>query len=233
MNDLITLYAPELLAASTGLAVLLLGANILQAITAIVRKSDMAALDDILEAVRQQAVDERAKREQAATLNETLIADVEQWKSEYIKAENEKNKWQKVAKEVEADRDEMRIRMHKSDKLLDQMRTERATLYRRNAKGQIEPITPKERKPHTLKHGMTVKDTTPAEVKRIFAEARKAGIVAVEERDIYHRKSRLIAYTAGDLLRPENKIYHSFMTNSRTTYISAREFLRRIKGEIV
>lgn len=115
---------------------------------------------------------------------------------------------------------------------IDLLKSERATLYRRNEKGQIVPITPKPRKPHTLKHGMTVKDPTPKQAEMIFREAKRAGIQSNEERDLYHKKSRFIAYTAGNRLNPKNIIYHSTFVTHRNTYITATEFVKRIKGEV-
>jgi len=119
------------------------------------------------------------------------------------------------------------------ERIISDLSAERATLYRRNAKGQIEPITPKPRKPHTLKHGMTVKDPTPQQAKRIFAEARKAGIdwdnvppveddkmssdVIFWQYEYYGRSCEIVA------VRP--KPYEV------TTYITPTEFIRRIRGE--
>ena len=204
MQDLITLYTPELLKAFAVLTALLFGANILQAIAAINRRNELAEAHDGKQAAMEmlkQATD-KAKKVQA----------------ERDMANELRDRCEKT----------MRAAMEENDRLM----IERANLYFRNAKGQIEPITPKPIKPHTLKHGMTVKDPTPYQAKRIFAAARRAGIDANEEKDIFHRKSRFIAYTAGDRLNPKNIIYHSTFATHRNTYISAREFLRRIKGEI-
>jgi len=116
------------------------------------------------------------------------------------------------------------------ERIISDLSAERATLYRRNAKGQIEPITPKPRKPHTLKHGMTVKDPTPAQAKRIFAEARKAGI-KVEGLDKYphnqiHPHVRYLSDASGE---------HVFCIIRKPAQegldITPNEFIRRIRGE--
>jgi predicted nuclease with TOPRIM domain len=110
------------------------------------------------------------------------------------------------------------------------LESERANLYFRNAKGQIEPITPKLSKPHTLKHGMTVKDPTEAQAKRIFREARKAGI-EVEGLDQYphgqrHPHVRYLNDASGE---------HVFCIIRKPAQegldITPTEFIRRIRGE--
>jgi len=119
---------------------------------------------------------------------------------------------EKAAKVVEAER--------------DRLLTERASLYFRNSKGQIEPITPKERKPHTLKHGMTVKDPSPEQAKRIFREAKRAGIETTNPEQVSKNYNWV-------WMNDANQIHACCPVRRKTdTYISAREFLRRIKGEI-
>jgi hypothetical protein len=101
-----------------------------------------------------------------------------------------------------------------------------ATLYLRNAKGQIEPITPKPRKPHTLKHGMTVKDPTEAQAKRIFREAKKAGI-EVYKAEMFGDEFTDIWYSS-----PSNVIMPRVDRDTVTeTRITPTEFVRRIRGE--
>jgi len=112
------------------------------------------------------------------------------------------------------------------ERIISDLSAERATLYRRNAKGQIEPITPKPRKPHTLRHGMTVKDTTPQQAKRIFAEARKAGI-EVYKPEMFGDEFTDIWYSS-----PSNVIMPRVDRDTVTeTRITPTEFIRRIRGK--
>jgi exonuclease VII small subunit len=116
------------------------------------------------------------------------------------------------------------------ERIISDLSAERATLYRRNAKGQIEPITPKPRKPHTLKHGMTVKDPTEAQGKRIFAEARKAGIHLEHLNDDEEIVS--LVFSSSDNNSPEKDtliILGVYVTEA--IYITFTEFIRRIRGE--
>jgi hypothetical protein len=107
---------------------------------------------------------------------------------------------------------------------IDLLQAERATLYRRNAKGQIEPITPKPRKPHTLRHGMTVKDPTEAQAKRIFREAQKAGLC--DENGKISKSFPWIYYCEDDTVCQCIPI-----DTGDETYITPTEFVRRIRGE--
>jgi len=111
------------------------------------------------------------------------------------------------------------------ERMVSDLSAERATLYRRNAKGQIEPITPKPRKPHTLQHGMTVKDPTPQQAKRIFAEARKAGIETLGP-ELVTKEYPWVWYT------PLDAVSRSAATSyDDDIYITPTEFIRRIRGE--
>ena len=111
---------------------------------------------------------------------------------------------------------------------LNALQAERANLYFRNAKGQIEPITPKPRKPHTLKHGMTVKDPTEAQAKRIFAEARKAGmgIGLSADGDGVFPHIQFTDASSGDWV---TRIIDVALMQE--IEITATEFIRRIRGE--
>jgi hypothetical protein len=112
------------------------------------------------------------------------------------------------------------------ERIISDLSAERATLYRRNAKGQIEPITPKPRKPHTLKHGMTVKDPTSEQAKRIFREAKKAGI-EVYKAEMFGDEFTDIWYSS-----PSNVIMPRVDRDTVTeTHITPTEFIRRIRGE--
>jgi hypothetical protein len=107
---------------------------------------------------------------------------------------------------------------------IDLLQSERATLYRRNAKGQIEPITPRPRKPNTLRHGMTVKDPTDAQAKRIFREAKKAGLetgamITDHYNDVFYSSDDCGFVSACKSL------------SDKTNYITPTEFIRRIRGE--
>jgi hypothetical protein len=104
------------------------------------------------------------------------------------------------------------------------LQAERATLYFRNAKGQIEPITPRPRKPHTLKHGMTVKDPTEAQAKRIFSEAKKAGIDTKGDSVATH-VTPYLWFNGRSVCMKTNAEYPV------VTYITPTEFVRRIRGE--
>jgi hypothetical protein len=203
MQDLITLYTPELLKAFVAITALLFGANILQAIAAINRRNALTEAEEGKRAAMEmlkQATD-KAKKVQ----------------SERDMANELRDRIERAAKVVESDRDSWK-------RTAENLLTERATLYFRNAKGQIEPITPKERKPHTLKHGMTVKEPTQYQAKRIFAAAKRAGITVSDSMPdecypwIHYTNEHIQTCTDCDEV---NDIY-----------ISAREFLRRIKGEI-
>jgi predicted RNase H-like nuclease (RuvC/YqgF family) len=114
--------------------------------------------------------------------------------------------------------------VHMASTQLDRLHAERANLYFRNAKGQIEPITPKPRKPHTLKHGMTVKDPTPEQAKRIFREARKAGIETGGDSVATH-VTPYLWFNGGRVCMKTNAEYPV------VTYITPTEFIRRIRGE--
>jgi exonuclease VII small subunit len=110
------------------------------------------------------------------------------------------------------------------ERMVSDLSAERATLYRRNAKGQIEPITPKPRKPHTLKHGMTVKDPTPQQAKRIFAEARKAGIEVYEQEKLGDEFPNIWFGNPSSVVMPAR-------SKDTDIYITPTEFIRRIRGE--
>jgi hypothetical protein len=112
------------------------------------------------------------------------------------------------------------------ERIISDLSAERANLYFRNAKGQIEPITPKPRKPHTLRHGMTVKDPTEAQAKRIFAEAKKAGM-EVYKAEMFGDEFTDIWYSS-----PSNVIMPREDRDTVTeTRITPTEFIRRIRGE--
>jgi hypothetical protein len=205
-------------------ATLLLLANILQAVVAISKKGqvqdtllelhhaykerDKAVWErDVAKAEKQMANQLRDRIEKAAKVVE---AERDEWKRLEFKAQQEKSQWQRAT---------------------ENLMEERATLYFRNSKGQIEPITPKERKPHTLKHGMTVKEPSPYQAKRIFAAARRAGI---ETHQSATNDTNCIWFYGNDRV---NSVCAAYAGAAMTTYISARfitarEFLRRIKGEI-
>jgi hypothetical protein len=84
-----------------------------------------------------------------------------------------------------------------------------------------------ERKPHTLKHGMTVKNPTTEEAKEIFAEARRLGIIA--------------PYSGSDRLNSNYPdIWYSTIGNvsrcvvdegRRALSITPQEFIARMRGE--
>jgi transcriptional regulator with GAF, ATPase, and Fis domain len=138
-TDLITLYTPELLKAFVFLTGLLFGANILQAIAAIIAKGRLQEAEGRM----QEAEDGK----QAALDMLKHATD----KAASIHAE--RDTWKKTAKEVEADRYRILAEMKEVQKTAaywidaaERLKSERATLYFRNAKGQIEPITPKPRK---------------------------------------------------------------------------------------
>jgi len=116
------------------------------------------------------------------------------------------------------------------ERIISDLSAERATLYRRNAKGQIEPITPKPRKPHTLKHGMTVKDPTEAQAKRIFSEARKAGI-GIDDLTGDEEIAVLVFSSKYTNLASKDAILSVSSYIKEATYITPTEFIRRIRGE--
>jgi hypothetical protein len=116
------------------------------------------------------------------------------------------------------------------ERIISALSAERSSLYFRNAKGQIEPINPNPRKAHTLKHGMTVKDPTPEQAKQIFAEANKAGILWHGTKGVSEINPWIWYYEAGSE-------YWDGVTERRcddidgTFFITATEFIRRIRGE--
>jgi uncharacterized coiled-coil protein SlyX len=114
--------------------------------------------------------------------------------------------------------------IHKTSAQLDHLSAERANLYFRNAKGQIEPINPKPRKPHTLKHSMTVKDPTEVQAKRIFREAKKAGLETGAMITDYYND---VFYTIDDC----GFVSACKSLSDKTNYITTTEFIRRIRGE--
>jgi biopolymer transport protein ExbB/TolQ len=113
MQHIITIYTPELLQAFSVLTALLFGANILQAIAAINKRNALTEAED-------------GKRAAMDMLKQTTD------KAKRIQAERD------MANELR-DRCEktMRAAMEENDRLL----TERATLYFRNAKGQIQKLS--------------------------------------------------------------------------------------------
>ena len=123
MKDLITLHTPELMQAFAVLTVLLFGANILQAIATIIAKGRLTEAED----GKQAAMDMLKQATDKAAQIQT-----------------ERDNANKLRDRCELT---MRAAMEENDRLL----TERSTLYFRNAKGQIEPITPKPRKPQGIK----------------------------------------------------------------------------------
>jgi hypothetical protein len=222
MNDILTLYAPQMLAVITAVAVLLLGANIFQAMKVMVMDADLDGMKKVLETVRQQAQDERDKREQADTLNERM--DDEQ--REHLM--NLKKLRQQLY-DAEAERDEARAEAMQFAADLNTLQAERANLYRRNDKGHFEAVVKQGPRPHTLKHGMTVKNPSAYQAKRIFADAKKAGLIRGWEGSVNERYPNIYYAKFG-----ANDFVISCIPNGplSTTYISAREFRRRIKGEI-
>jgi hypothetical protein len=196
------IHSTEFLFAISAAAVFMLGGNIIQAFINIAMRADLDDLTSANDSLCTALQAETSKREQASLLNERMCADI-----------------------AKADADQKRLAHEaaKASARITALEAERATLYRRNAKGQIEPITPKPRKPHTLKHGMTVKDPSPQQAKRIFAAARRAGIRTYPgDNDVFK-----------DVHFSGLSVCGSKTGNpAATTYISAREFIRRIKGEI-
>jgi len=186
-------------------ATLLLLANILQAVVAIANKNRATEAEEgrmyALAALKE--AEEKAQR---------IAYDRDQCGALRARIE-------RAAKEVEAERDWWKNHAQASQAII-------ATLYFRNEKGQIVPMTPKKRKPHTLKHGMTVKDPTPYQAKRIFAAARRAGI---ETHQSATNDTNCIWFYGNDGV---NSVCAAYAGAAMTTYISASEFVRRIKGEI-
>jgi regulator of replication initiation timing len=218
-TDILTIYAPDLLTAAI----------------AVVSVTFAIATGVLTNSLRTRNKELDAAVERHNSLRDELTQTVAQQSA----AEKAVVRWERTAKEMESDRDSwkrragnfkqtMRAAMDENDRLL----TERATLYFRNALGQIEPITPKERKPHTLKHGMTVKDPTEAQAKRIFREAKKAGIHLEPLNDDAELVSIVFSSSETNLAAKDALLILGVYV-SEATYITAHEFLRRIKGEIV
>lgn len=184
-------------------AVLLLLANILQAVVAISNKGKVQEAEDGKAAAMsmlKQATDKAAK-----------IQD-ERDKANHLRDQYEKT---------------MRAAMEENDRMM----AERATLYYRNSKGRIVPITPKPRNPHTLKHGMTVKDPTPEQAKRIFREAKRAG-VSIEDLTGGGDVAVLVFSSKDTNLAAKDAVLAVCSHINEATYITASEFVKRIKGEV-
>jgi hypothetical protein len=211
MQHLITLYTPELIT---------IGLLIVSAVLAVTS----GALGFSLR-TRGKELDTAIER------HNSLREELTDTQAKLATAEKERDTWKKTAKEVEADRDSWKqvaqAEMEKGDRLF----AERATLYFRNALGRIEPITPKPIKPHTLKHGMTVKDPSPYQAKRIFAAAKRAGILSKNKSHRITGSLKNIWYYKGNT-NFDGVTACGSLGDDAFTYISAREFLRRIKGEI-
>jgi Skp family chaperone for outer membrane proteins len=113
MTDLITLYTPELLKAFAILTALLFGSNILQAIAAINRRNALAESEDGKQAAMDmlRQATDKAKKVQA----------------ERDMANELRDRCEKT----------MRAAMEENDRLL----IERASLYFRNSKGQIQKLS--------------------------------------------------------------------------------------------
>jgi hypothetical protein len=192
-------------------AVLLLLANILQAVVALTNKNRVQEAEDgrmyALAALKES--EEKAQRiaydrDQCGALRDRI---------------------ERAAKVVEKDRDVARAEAMQFAADVNTLHAERANLYFRNSKGQIEPITPKPRKPHTLKHVMTVKHPTQEQAKRIFREAKKAGIL--------HRNAELPSGRCPSIWFLNNDgVHHCGGGESGCKIVTASEFVRRIKGEI-
>jgi hypothetical protein len=173
------------------------------------RDKELAGMADSYNLLREELTQTQTARGDALYRLEVC----RQQMTENVRNANQlRDRIEKAAKAVEAER--------------NRLLTERKSLYFRNALGRIEPITPKPRKPHTLKHGMTVKDPSPYNTKRIFATAKRAGI---ETHQSATNDTNCIWFYGNDRV---NSVCAAYAGAAMTTYISAREFLRRIKGEI-
>jgi len=212
-TDILTLYAPQILAVITAVAVLLMGANIFQAMKVMVMHADLDGMDERNTSLIRELTDERVKREQADVLNETLLDEVIATRRCVDSLRDELGEFRGV-------NDTLKIHN-------DAMKAERANLYRRNAKGHFEAVVPQKPKPHTLRHWMTVKDPSAYQAKRIFADAKRAGI-AYDPDDYKPCKD----FPNIHFCPAFNVILCTAEHEGNETYISAREFRRRIKGEI-
>jgi biopolymer transport protein ExbB/TolQ len=141
MNDIITLYTPELLQAFVLLTALLFGANILQAIAAIIAKGRLQETECRMQEAedgKQAALDmlkhatDKAKRIQAERDMANELRDRCEKTMRAAMDENDRLmiEREEMAKDVKSLTDE-------HDRLL----TERANLYFRNAKGQIQKLS--------------------------------------------------------------------------------------------
>jgi hypothetical protein len=227
MNHIIQLYAQEIVTALTAIAVILMGANIGQAITAIVRKHDIADLDEANRSIVAELTEERVKREQAEVLNERMG-------DEQIEHLLNMKKLRQQLYDAEAERDEARAEAMQFAADLNTLQAERAHLYRRNAKGHFEAVVPQKPKPHTLKHGMTVKNPSAYQAKRIFAEAKRAGMDwdTLENMAAVDPTADIIFWPYEWNGEKKDCVINRPESYPPVSYISAREFIRRIKGEI-
>jgi hypothetical protein len=219
-TDILTLYAPQMLAGITAVAVLLMGANIFQAMKVMVMHADLDGMDERNTSIIRELTDERVKREQADMLNETLLDEVIATRRCVDSLRDELGEFRGV-------NDTLKIHN-------DAMKAERANLYRRNAKGHFEAVVPQKPKPHTLRHGMTVKNPSAYQAKRIFADAKRAGMDwdTADNMEGMSPTSDIIFWPYQWNGEKNDCVINRPRSYRPTTYISAREFRRRIKGEI-
>jgi hypothetical protein len=87
-------------------------------------------------------------------------------------------------------------------------------------------------KPHTLRHGMTVKNPTEKEAKEIFEAARVAGCLSENRVGRLNESCPHIwFYSEGNGFDGVSESYISDADDSRV-YMTTSEFIARIKGEV-
>jgi antitoxin component HigA of HigAB toxin-antitoxin module len=189
--------------------------------------------DDEYEQAAKRVNELTTKREREELLTKRLADNISKMSRQVTEGQHAYREQQQMIELLQQEIDTLRSTVkqyedwcNEKQQAIDLLKAERATLYRRNEKGQIVPITPKPRKPHTLKHGMTVKDPTPKQAERIFREAKRAGILSAKAEMPSNRFPYILFAVNGivtDCIA---------MECGNETYITASEFVKRIKGEV-
>lgn len=142
-------------------------------------RSERNAIEDELTAAKSDIEWERVKHRQQKESKEhwkskaeQATADIEQWKALYIEQRNRANRFKELhTRMTKRPRDPKTGRIIPKAKAVNS--DEVVKLCDEIKVNAVTDITPK---PHTLRHGMTVKDPTPEQAKEIFEEAKRLGI---------------------------------------------------------
>ena len=109
-------------------ATLLLLANILQAVVALTNKNRVQEAED--------------GRDHAISMYNKCLEDMNTWKREYGRAENESQRANKLRDQIELEAKEVEASRDNWKGIAVNLQAERANLYFRNSKGQIAKLHP-------------------------------------------------------------------------------------------